>query len=57
MLFLYEGHQPAESSLTHVELERETANPQAHIEHLVDHTASILNVKNAMREQLVVHEL
>ena len=57
MLFLYERHQPAESRLAHVELERETADPQAHIEHLVDHTSSIFNMEDAMREQLVMHEL
>ena len=56
-LFFYERHQSAESGLTHIELEWEAADPQAHIEHLVDHTASVLNVKHAMREQLVVHEL
>ena len=57
MLFLYERHQPAESCLAHIELEWEAADPQAHIKHLVDHTASVLNVKHAMGEQLVVHEL
>ena len=57
MLFLYKGHQSAESRLAHVELEGETANPQAHIEHLVDHTSSILDMENTMREQLVMHKL
>ena len=57
MLFLYERHQSAESRLSHVELERETADPQAHIKHLVDHTSGIFNMENAMREQLVMHQL
>ena len=57
ILFLYERHQSAESCLAHIELEWEAADPQAHIEHIVDHTTRVLNVEHPMWEQLVMHEL
>src|SRR5215472_13795111 len=45
-LLLHECYQSAESRFSHVELPGETTNPQAHVEHLVDHAACILNVEN-----------
>jgi hypothetical protein len=48
--FLNERHQPAECCLTHIEFPGEAADPQAHIEHLVDHAASIFNMEDAVRK-------
>ena len=57
ILLLYKSHQSAESRLTHIELEWEATDPQAHIQHFVDHATRVLDMEDSMWKQLVVHEL
>ncbi len=49
-LLFYERYQPAKSCFTHIELEWETTDPQAHIKHFVDHAARVLDMEDSMRE-------
>jgi hypothetical protein len=47
---LHKRYQATESSLSHIEFPGEAANPEAHIEHFIDHATSILNVEHPMRK-------
>src|SRR2546423_2068645 len=50
-------NKSAESGFAALKLPGKTANPETLVEHLIDHTASILDVEDAVGEHIVVHKL
>lgn len=56
-LFAHEGHEATEGSLATAKFPREAANPHTLVQHIVNLSSSILDVENAVREHIVVHQL
>src|SRR6185312_9805024 len=57
LLLLHESYDASERRLAAPEAEGEAAEPDALIEHLVDHASHVLGVEDAVREELDVHAL
>src|SRR5436309_3725564 len=53
----HKRYQAAKCRLTPIELPRETANPYTLVQHLVNHTASVLNMEDSMGKHIIVHKL
>src|SRR2546423_12154985 len=57
LLLPYKRYQAAERGFTTHELPGEAANPETLVKYLVDHATSILGMKDAVGEHIVVHKL